>query len=327
MDLQPMLATWGTVLRGKTPFLSLEITRECPLQCPGCYAYGGDHLGGAVTLREVRDLKGQDLVDGVLALVDRHRPIHLSIVGGEPLVRLRELKTLLPLLSQRGIHMQIVTSAVRDMPLEWRDLPRFQLTVSIDGLQPEHDARRTPATYERILKNIAGHRITVHCTITRHQVNRPGYIAEFLDFWSARPEVQKIWYSLYTPQLGEVSDEILRPEDRSRVINDLQALRQRYPKLEVPKELLAVYATPPQSPDECVFARLTTTISADLTTKISPCQFGGTPDCSNCGCMASAGMAAIARHRLSGLISVGALLNGSIRIGEQVRRLSPARLD
>ena len=324
MDLQPMLATWGNVLRGKTPFLSLEITRECPLQCPGCYAYGGDHLGGAITLREVRDLKGQELVDGVLALVDRHRPIHLSIVGGEPLVRLRELKTLLPLLSQRGIHMQIVTSAVRDMPLEWRDLPRFQLTVSIDGLQPEHDARRTPATYERILKNIAGHRITVHCTITRHQVNRPGYIEEFLDFWSARPEVQKIWYSLYTPQVGEVSDEILRPDDRQRVISDLQAMRSRYPKLEVPKELLAVYARPPQSPGECVFARLTTTISADLTTRISPCQFGGTPDCSNCGCMASAGMAAIARHKVSGVIPVGAVLNGSLKIGEQVRRLSAA---
>jgi sulfatase maturation enzyme AslB (radical SAM superfamily) len=175
-------------------------------------------------------------VDGVLALVDRHRPIHLSIVGGEPLVRLRELNTLLPLLAERGIHMQIVTSAVRDMPLDWHDLPRFQLTVSIDGLQPEHDARRKPATYERILKNIAGHRITVHCTITRHQVNRPGYIEEFLGFWSARPEVQKIWYSLYTPQIGEVSDEILRPDDRRRVINDLQAMRPRYPKLEVPKE-------------------------------------------------------------------------------------------
>jgi MoaA/NifB/PqqE/SkfB family radical SAM enzyme len=324
MDLQPMLATWSHVLRGNTPFLSVEITRECPLQCPGCYAYGDDHLGGAVTLREVRDLKGQELVDGVLALVDRHRPVHLSIVGGEPLVRLRELKTLLPLLAQRGIHMQIVTSAVRDMPLEWRDLPRFQLTVSIDGLQPEHDARRKPATYERILKNIAGHRITVHCTITRHQVNRPGYIEEFLDFWSARPEVQKIWYSLYTPQIGEVSDEILRPDDRRRVIDDLQALRPRYPKLEVPKELLAVYATPPRSPDECVFARLTTTISADLTTRISPCQFGGAPDCSSCGCMASAGMAAIARHRLFGLIPVGSLLDGSIKIGGQVRRLSSA---
>jgi sulfatase maturation enzyme AslB (radical SAM superfamily) len=264
-------------------------------------------------------------VDGVLALVDRHRPIHLSIVGGEPLVRLRELKTLLPLLSERGIHTQIVTSAVRDIPLDWHDLSRFQLTVSIDGLQPEHDARRKPATYERILKNIAGHRITVHCTITRHQVNRPGYIEEFLDFWSARPEVQKIWYSLYTPQIGEVSDEILRPDDRRRVINDLQAMRPRYPKLEVPKELLAAYAEPPRTPDECVFARLTTTISADLTTRISPCQFGGRPDCSNCGCMASAGMAAIARHRLFGLIPVDSLVNGSIKIGGQVRRLSSAR--
>ena len=31
--------------------LSIEITRECPLHCPGCYAYGDTHLGGSVTLR------------------------------------------------------------------------------------------------------------------------------------------------------------------------------------------------------------------------------------------------------------------------------------
>ena len=104
MDVQSMVVSWGHVLRGYTPALSIEITRECPLHCPGCYAYGDDHLGGGVTLREVRDLKGRELVDGVLALVDRHRPLHLSIVGGEPLVRLRELNVLLPLLSQRGIY-------------------------------------------------------------------------------------------------------------------------------------------------------------------------------------------------------------------------------
>ena len=105
MELQAVLESWASVLRGYIPALSIEIARECPLHCPGCYAYGDDHLGGAVTLREVRDFKGQELVDGVLALVDRHRPLHLSIVGGEPLVRLRELNTLLPLLSQRGIHV------------------------------------------------------------------------------------------------------------------------------------------------------------------------------------------------------------------------------
>jgi MoaA/NifB/PqqE/SkfB family radical SAM enzyme len=325
MDVQYVLSSWASVLRGDVPLLSIEITRECPLRCPGCYAYGDDHLGGGVTLREVRDLKGQALVDGVLGLVDRHRPVHLSIVGGEPLVRMQELTTLLPLLAERGIHVQIVTSAVRDMPLEWNDLPRFSLAVSIDGLQPEHDARRTPATYERILKNIEGHRIAVHCTITRQQVHRPGYIEEFLDFWSARPEVERIWYSLYTPQIGERSDETLLPADRSQVINDLRALRGRYPKLLAPNELLAVYAAPPQSPDACVFARMTETISADLTTRISPCQFGGSPDCSNCGCAASAGLAAVGRYRMFGVIPLENILNASMRIGQGMRRLRPDR--
>jgi MoaA/NifB/PqqE/SkfB family radical SAM enzyme len=303
--------------------MSIEITRECPLRCPGCYAYGDDHLGGDVTLREVRDFKGQELVDGVLALVDRHKPLHLSIVGGEPLVRYRELNTLLPLLSKRGLHVQIVTSAVRPLPAEWRTIPRVSLVVSIDGLQPEHDVRRAPATYDRILKHIVGHSITVHCTITRQQVNRPGYIEEFLRIWSARREVEKIWVSLYTPQIGEVSDERLRPVDRERVVADLMALRLNFPKLALPKGLLEVYADPPDSPDDCIFARTTSTISADLTTRITPCQFGGAPDCSSCGCIASAGLAAVARHKIFGFVPVGSIFAGSLKVGQQVRRMRP----
>jgi MoaA/NifB/PqqE/SkfB family radical SAM enzyme len=322
--MQWILPSWGRVLSGYAPALSIEITRECPLRCPGCYAYGEDHLGGALTLREVRDFTGQQLVDGVLALVDRHRPLHLSIVGGEPLVRYRELNTLLPLLSARGIHVQIVTSAVREIPAAWPEIPRLTIVVSIDGLQPEHDARRTPATYERILRHIEGRRIQVHCTITRQQVTRPGYVDEFLTFWSARPDVEKIMVSLYTPQVDEVSEERLQPADRAQIIADLRALRLKHPKLAVPAQILEVFADPPNSPDECVFARMTTTMSADLTTKISPCQFGGTPDCSDCGCIASAGLAAISRHRVLGVIPVGLVLNASLKIGEQMRRLRPA---
>ena len=76
--------------------LSIEITRECPLSCPGCYAYGSNHLGGEVTLRELGDKRGDDLVRGVLALVDRHKPLHVTLVGGEPMVRHRELSRILP---------------------------------------------------------------------------------------------------------------------------------------------------------------------------------------------------------------------------------------
>src|SRR5262249_39561495 len=203
-------------------------------------------------------------------------------------------------------------------PREWQGMYRLSIVVSIDGLQPEHDARRAPATYDRILKHIAGHRITVHSTVTRQQLNRPGYFEEFLDFWCARPEVEKLWYSLYTPQIGEVSDERLRPDDRARVVNDLMALRLRYPKLALPKGLLEVYAEPPSSPDECVFAKTTMTLSADLTTKITPCQYGGSPDCTQCGCIASAGLAAVARHQLFGFIPAGAIFHRSLKIGERM---------
>src|SRR6267143_2069599 len=316
-----IFAAWASILAGHIPALSIEVTRECPLRCPGCYAYGADHLGGGTTLREVRDFRGQQLVDGIIALVDRHRPMHVSIVGGEPLVRYRELSALLPQLASRRINVQVVTSAVREIPLEWRGIRRLSIVVSIDGLQPEHDARRAPATYDRILKHIIGHTLTVHCTVTRQQVNRPGYIEEFLRFWSAQKPVGTIWMSLYTPQVGEISEERLRPVDRKRVIEDLMALRLKYPKLKMRKGLLDVYAVPPQSPADCVFAKTTTTISADLTTRITPCQFGGTPDCGSCGCIASAGLAAVARHRIWGVIPIEPIFATSMKIGDHVRRL------
>jgi MoaA/NifB/PqqE/SkfB family radical SAM enzyme len=317
---------WGRILAGYAPALSIEITRECPLRCPGCYAYGDDHLGGEMTLRDIRDFKGQALVDGVLALVDAHRPLHVSIVGGEPLVRHRELDAILPALAERGIHTQLVTSAVREIPAGWRSIPRLTIVVSIDGLQPEHDARRAPATYDRILKHIAGHSITVHCTITRQQVTRPGYLENFVRFWSARDEVEKVWMSLYTPQFGEVSEERLRPSDRERAVVDLMALRLRFRKLAMPAALLNAYLRPPSSPDTCVFARTTTSISADLTTRITPCQFGGAPDCANCGCLASAGLTAVAEHQILGFIPIRPIFSGSLRVGDHLRRRRTAAL-
>ena len=318
--MEGIIPAWARILRGYVPALSVEITRECPLRCPGCYAYGDEHLGGEITLRQVSDYKGQELVDRFMELVDEHKPLHISIVGGEPLVRFRELNQILPLLAGRGIYSQVVTSAVRPIPSEWASIPRLQMVVSIDGLQPEHDVRRTPATYDRILKHIVGHQVTVHCTVTRQQVQRDGYLEQFVDFWSANPHTRQLWVSLYTPQVGEMSAERLEPEDRERVVAALMLLRTRYPKLKMPKGLIQVYHEPPQSPDECIFARTTTCISADFKRHISPCQFGGTPDCSNCGCIASAGLAAVGRHRLAGGLRVGALFERSFQIGRAVRQ-------
>ncbi len=121
MKKSDILSVWGRVLRGQTPFLSIEITKECPLRCPGCYAYTADHLGSTTTLRQLADYRGPDLVTAMMAVVRRIRPVHLSIIGGEPLVRYRELCEILPLLDRMGVEVQLVTSAVRPIPEEGFD--------------------------------------------------------------------------------------------------------------------------------------------------------------------------------------------------------------
>jgi len=319
MKKSDVVKAWVRILTGHYPTLSIEITRECPLRCPGCYAYEPDHLNGTgQTLRSVADFKGEELVGRVLGLVKKHKPLHLSIVGGEPLVRFRELNVLLPKLSEMGVAVQVVTSAVREIPKEWREIENLYLVVSIDGLQPEHDERRKPATYERIMRNIKGQRITVHCTVTSQMTAREDYLEEFLSFWSGKSEVKKVWFSLFTPQTGATDKEILDPETRAFVIDQIRGLKRKYPKLDMPRLVLEGYKKPPSSPADCIFSRTTLNLTANLRDKVVPCQFGGTPDCSNCGCMASAGLAAVGEYKLGGLVKLRSIYNLSDRIGRKV---------
>lgn len=316
MKKSEVLRAWTRILAGRAPSLSIEITKECPLRCPGCYAFDAAHLGGATQLRELSDYKGDDLVARVLALIDEMRPLHVSIVGGDPMVRYRELALMLPQIESRGVHTQVVTSAFRPIPHEWMKLKKLNVVVSIDGLQPEHDARRKPATYERILKNIQGVRVTIHCTITSQIAERPGYLDEFLDFWTGQPEIVKVWFSIFTPQRGAADVEILTPSQRAATVAQLRQLRLKYPKLDMPEAVIGELESPPQSPEDCIFARTTETISADLRTRITPCQFGGDPDCAQCGCIASMGLAAVGHHRVAGPITAGQIFMFSDRLGK-----------
>jgi len=315
LEIKKIVRAWGCIIRGQAPLLSIEITRECPLRCPGCYAYEDAHLGGT-NLRSVADFKGEQLIRRVLALVDEHKPLHLSIVGGDPLVRYRELEVLLPQLSKRGIHTQVVTSAFRPISPSWAQIPNLRISVSVDGLQPEHDARRKPATYDRILRNIQGQHVAIHCTITSAMMRKPGDLREFVTFWSANPDVEKIWMSMFTPQRGAHPIECLSQDQRRSAVEQLLQLKPDFPKLDMSEDMLHEYLSPPASPKDCIFAGTTLSITADLKKRIEPCQFGGDPDCSQCGCAASMGFAAIGHTRLVGPLTAGHLFRGSIAIGK-----------
>jgi MoaA/NifB/PqqE/SkfB family radical SAM enzyme len=301
--------------------LSIEITRECPLSCPGCYAYGDKHLGGEVTLRELNDLRGDALVEGVLQLVRKHQPLHVSLVGGEPLIRHRELSRILPALSDLGVFTLVVTSAVIPIPGDWMSIPRLRVAVSVDGLPEHHDVRRKPATYAHILKNIEGREVNVHWVITRPMLARQDYFQEYVSFWSARPEVNRIWVSVYTPQLGEQSAEVLTPDDRETIAQRLPSLHRQYPKLLITDGMARAILHPPSDPDDCLFSKMSANYSADLHSRVEPCVFGGTPDCSQCGCSISSALHWIRTIKLAGPVKVDHFVKGSIAIGTLMNRL------
>jgi MoaA/NifB/PqqE/SkfB family radical SAM enzyme len=327
-----LLSAWGKILAGRLPMLSIEITRECPLHCPGCYAYSDMHLGGGSTLRQLSDYRGQELVDRVLALVGEHQPLQVSLVGGEPLLRHRELSQILPALSAMDVYPMVVTSAVVPIPREWMEIPRLIVAVSVDGLPEHHDVRRAPATYERILRNISGRRVNIHWTITRPMLSRPGYVDEYVSFWEERPEVGRIWVSIYSPQVGEQTSEMLTAEDRAGLLEELVSAKTRSRKLLINEGLIRALANPPASPEQCLFSTMSVNYSADLKTRVEPCVFGGTPDCSQCGCAISSGLHWLKSISVAGPLKIDHMARGSMAVGSVVSRMtakatSPSRWD
>ena len=86
--------------------------------------------------------KARNSSTACMALVDKHRPLHVSIVGGEPLVRYRELMTILPdALEARHPHATRHQRGARDS----RGVPRHPAAVDrrLDR-RPAAGARRAP---------------------------------------------------------------------------------------------------------------------------------------------------------------------------------------
>jgi hypothetical protein len=130
--------------------------------------------------------------------------------------------------------------------------------------------------------------------------------------------------SIFTPQRGATNPECLTPEERRSVVDTLLRIRRHRNKLDMPEGMIKEFLSPPASPDRCIFAQSTHTLSADLRTRVEPCQFGGDPDCSRCGCIASMGLAAVGNRKLLGPTTAGHIFWTSMAIGRKVRSFENA---
>jgi hypothetical protein len=104
-------------------------------------------------------------------------------------------------------------------------------------------------------------------------------------------------------------------------LDELERLFPLYPKFQMNRQMIEELRHPPQSPEECIFARTTLSLSADLETRIGPCQFGGNPDCSQCGCVASVALAAVGHHKVLPGLTAGDLMFASERVGAKIGRV------
>jgi hypothetical protein len=83
------------------------------------------------------------------------------------------------------------------------------------------------------------------------------------------------------------------------------------------------FAAPPESPEECIFSRMSANYTADFRTQVEPCVFGGDPDCSQCGCSMSAALHWIGGAQVAGPLRVKHLVRGSMAVGALVSSWAP----
>jgi hypothetical protein len=96
-------------------------------------------------------------------------------------------------------------------------------------------------------------------------------------------------------------------------------LRNVFAQFDMPEGLIQEFLHPPASPEVCIFAQTTHAVSADLKSKITPCQFGGNPDCSQCGSIASMALAGVGNYKLALGVSAGDIYRASISISKALQ--------
>jgi hypothetical protein len=121
--------------------------------------------------------------------------------------------------------------------------------------------------------------------------------------------------------MGEQSPERLMREDREFLARRLAVLRLHYPKLLMNDGIAASFIHPPKNPDECLFAKMSANFSADLRSRVEPCVFGGTPECSECGCAISSGLHWIRTLHVAGPVTINHFIGSSIRVGRLANRI------
>lgn len=165
-----------TVFSEDAPYLSApksviwDVTYACNLNCAHCLTSSGKAWKNELTTQQALFL---------IAMLSDAKIVYLSISGGEPFLR-PDILTLLRHIATTNMRVDIATNGMV-MPEKvlrgMRDLPVFQVQVSIDGIGKQHDRfRRRSGAFDaachtvRLLRQ-EGIAVSLSTTVTAENVD------------------------------------------------------------------------------------------------------------------------------------------------------------
>jgi radical SAM protein with 4Fe4S-binding SPASM domain len=127
--------------------VSINITRKCNLRCPHCFSSSG--------LPDESELTTKELFNLIDQLKENGKPT-LAIGGGEPLIR-EDIFEVLAYAKKQGVPASMVTNSLlltKEKAQKLNSLNLVSITVSIDGLEKNHDFMRGEGNFKKAIKNI-----------------------------------------------------------------------------------------------------------------------------------------------------------------------------
>ncbi|MBD3389986.1 radical SAM protein [Candidatus Micrarchaeota archaeon] len=206
-----------------------ELTRKCNLACKHCFANAGKSAYGGLELKAF-----EKMLDDMWA----HGVIDIRFTGGEPTVR-EDWFDILNYAKRKGFVVSLNTNGIYADHLETTkklaSLDLDQVTISLDGLEKEHDYFRGKGTFRNTMRSMeamadAGINLRFNTVITKLNVHQiPQIIAianglvEEINFFYMRPIGRGIGQNHLS----------LNFEEHFESAKDAIALRPKYPNLNI----------------------------------------------------------------------------------------------
>ena len=146
-------------------------------------------------------------------------------------------------------------------------------------------------------------------------MERESYLDEYLAFWTSRPEIGRVWLSIYTPQKGERSEEMLTLESRRRLFELLPALKRKYPALILPdRSHSGIQPFTPGSETLRVYTSFDQLLRRPEDNRRAVFLWWQS-DCAQCGCAVSMALHSVHGERLVLGLKTGHVIDGSLAVG------------